>query len=138
MHTKSCSKNKSGFGIIEILFSVIIVALLTAIILLFIPAKNDAVKKQQKDIQMISKAIQTYSVENGGKLPANITEKSVEICKTHAVTCRGLVDLAVLTQNEKYLVSMPVNPRGESENGVGYTIKKDANGKVVVMALNEI
>lgn len=132
------SKRLAGFGVIETLFSVLILALFSAIIILLIPQKNDYSKKQQKDINSISKAIEKYSANNSGQLPATITGKSIEICKTHAVSCKGLIDLAVLTQNEKYLVSLPVNPIRESENGTGYAIRKDADGKIIVTALNEI
>jgi prepilin-type N-terminal cleavage/methylation domain-containing protein len=52
-------------------------------------------------------------------------------------SCTGLIDLSVLTDNEKYLTSMPKDPNGVcNTNGICYTISKSANGRMTVAAPN--
>lgn len=45
-----------------------------------------------------------------------------------------MIDLTVLTTNEKYLISIPFDPSGSSTNGTGYNIFKDANNRLTVTA----
>lgn len=81
----------------------------------------------------IINAVYQYSIDNNGTIPASITATQTEICKTGA-TCTGLIDLSVLSDNEKYLTSFPFDPTGASTNGAGYEIKKTANNRVTVTA----
>jgi type II secretory pathway pseudopilin PulG len=131
------SKNTAGFGIVEILLSVLIISLIIAITILFIPAKPDD-KQQMKDIETISTAVRNYTTNNKGNLPSTITDFPTEICKTDAHDCTGFVNLSVLTVDEKYLRAIPVNLNAESTNGTGYAIKKTGDREVVVTALSGI
>lgn len=126
-----------GFTLLEILLVVAAIAILAGIVIVAInPGKqlgetNNA--QRRTDVNTLLNAVYQYSVDNKGVLPASVTTTQTEVCKTGG-TCTGLIDLSVLTTNGKYLVSIPVDPTGSSANGAGYEIKKDANGRVTVVA----
>lgn len=95
--------------------------------------------QRQSNVNTILNAVYQYSIDNNGTLPAGITTTQTEICKTGtlAATCTtaGLVDLSVLTLNEKYLTAIPNDPNGTcATNGVCYEILKTANGRITVVA----
>ena len=126
-----------GFTLIEILLVVAAIAILAGIVILAInPNKQlgDTRNAQRhSDVLAILNAVYQYSLDNSGSLPASITTTQTEICKTGG-TCTSLIDLAVLTTNAKYLVSIPFDPSGSSTNGAGYEIKKTADNRVTVVA----
>lgn len=133
------SRNLKGFTLLEVLLVVAIIAILAGIVILALnPAKQlaDARNAQRwSDVNTILNAVYQYSIDNNGNIPATITTTPTEICKTGASSCEGLVDLSVLTTNEKYLVSIPIDPNGTcNANGVCYEINKTANGRITVSA----
>ncbi len=134
MRTNQLNK---GFTLIEILLVVAAIAILAGIVILAInPAKQlgDTRNAQRKaDVNTILNAVYQYTIDNNGTLPSAITTTQTEICKTGG-TCTSLIDLSVLTTDEKYLVSVPYDPTGGSTNGAGYEIKKSANGRITVVA----
>ena len=75
-----------------------------------------------------------YLLDNNGNIPASITANETDICSTGAADCTGLIDLSVLTNNGKYLVSLPKDPQNGDATNTHYAIKKDANERVVVNA----
>lgn len=91
--------------------------------------------QRRSDVTTILNAIYQYSIDNNGSLPTGITASSTEICRTGG-TCAGLIDLSVLTTNEKYLVSIPIDPSSTSTNGTGYYVKKTTYNRVNVSAPN--
>ncbi len=129
-------KAERGFTLIEILLVVAALSILAGIVILAInPIKQlgDTRNSQRRvDVTTILDATHQYLIDNGS-LPGTITTAATEICKTGG-TCAGLIDLTVLTTNEKFLVSMPYDPNGSSSNGTGYNISKDANNRVTVSA----
>jgi len=56
-----------------------------------------------------------------------------EICQTDA-GCSGLADLSVLTDNQVYLIKMPVDPQETSANQTGYYIVQNDDDRVIVCA----
>ncbi|MCK5080832.1 MAG: type II secretion system protein [Candidatus Moranbacteria bacterium] len=131
------NKNKKGFTLLEILLVVATIAILAGIVIIAInPSKQlaDTQNAQRwSDVNAILNGVYQYSVDNNGSLPANITNTDTEICKTDA-SCSGLIDLSVLTDDEKYLVAIPFDPTGSSTNGGGYEISKSSNGRITVIA----
>lgn len=137
----SKTKKQSGFTLIEILLVVAIISILAGIVIFAInPSKQLSASKnaqRSSDVTTILNSVYQYSIDNNGTLPASVTAltagTATEICKTGA-TCTGLVDLSVLTTDEKYLTSIPVDPIGASTNGAGYEISRSANNRVTVSA----
>ena len=88
----------------------------------------------------ILNAVYQYAIDNNGDIPASIPNAgdcegaiTYEICNTGA-GCTGLVDLAVLTNSERYLTAIPQDPVGASTNGAGYQIIKSNNERITVCA----
>ena len=82
-------------------------------------------------------AIQQYQIDNGGKLPATIPMSEKAICQTGSSSCAGFVDLSVLTNNQLYIVNIPIDPKCSStacKPSTGYTVWKDGTGKIHVKA----
>ena len=130
-------KKKKGFTLIEILLVIAILAILAGIVIIAVnPFKQlaDARNSQRRaDATTILNAVYQYTVDNNGSLPASITTTPTAACATGG-TCTGIIDLSVLTANEKYLVSLPKDPSSGTTNSTGYNISKSANGRVTVAA----
>ena len=96
---------------------------------------GDTKNAQRKtDVNIILNAVYQYAIDNNGTIPPTITASSTEICKTLA-DCGSLIDLGVLTTNEKYLAVIPVDPKGGVEaTGTGYYISKTVNNRITVTA----
>jgi prepilin-type N-terminal cleavage/methylation domain-containing protein len=140
---KTLKQNSKGFTLLEVLLVVAIIAILAGIVIIAInPGKNlgDTRNSQrQADVTTILNGVYQYSLDNNGSLPSGITTTATEVCATGASSCTSLVDLATLTTNGKYLVSMPKDPQCGTgtvcaTNGTGYKISKDANGRITVTA----
>lgn len=136
--------NKKGFTLIEVLLVVAIIAIIAGIVILAInPRKqldesNDS--RRRADVQTILNAVYQFAIDNGGQIPVTITTAQTEICLTGSgvasATCGALIDLEALTNNERYLVSIPLDPSGATTTfGTGYHIRKSANGRVTVIAV---
>lgn len=146
-----------GFTLLEVLLVVAVIAILAGIVIIAInPGKNlgDSRNAQRSaDVSTILNATYQYSLDNNGVLPPvgsrtgavvipTAPTAAAEICNTTTVTCTGLVDLAVLTTNGKYLVAIPKDPQaptcttGCGANGTGYSVQKDANGRLTINAMN--
>lgn len=139
---KKLLRSQKGFTLIEILLVVAAIAILAGIVILAInPNKQlgDTRNAQRRaDVNTILNAVYQYTIDNNGTLPNTISAFSTEICATGAPagTCAGvgLIDLSVLTTNEKYLTSIPSEPQKINDNGAGYKIKKSDNGRITVSA----
>ncbi len=133
---KKLFRSPRGFTLIEILLVVAAIAILAGIVIVAInPGKQlgDTRNAQRRsDVTTILNAAYQYSLDNNGTLPASVTTTPTEICATGAASCTGLVDLAVLTLNEKYLTAIPSEPQKTNASGAGYMISKSANGRITV------
>jgi len=137
-------KNREGFTLIEILIVIGIISILAAIVIVainparqFFQARN---AQRRSDVNTILNAVYQYAIDNNGSLPASVPTSADcsgtatnEVCKTGG-TCTSLVDLSVLTTDETYLVSIPLDPQGETTNGAGYHVAQSSNGRVTVCA----
>lgn len=130
--------NKKGFTLLEILLVVASIAILAGIVIVAInPGKQlgDTRNSQRRaDVNTILNAVYQYTIDNDGTIPSAITETVTEVCATGAPSCTSLIDLSVLTTDEKYLVTIPNEPQKTNANGAGYNISKSANGRVTVEA----
>lgn len=139
--------SRRGFTLLEILLVVAAIGILAGIVILAInPGKQlgDTRNAARKiDVNTIINGVYQYSLDNNGNLPSGLstttclTTATNNICKTTIATssCSGFVDLSVLTQNEKYLVSIPIDPSVSSvATGTGYFVRKTVNGRVEVCA----
>ncbi len=136
----SIKKEQKGFTLLEVLLVVAIIAILAAIVIIAInPSKNlsDTRNTQrQNDVAQILSAVWQYSVDTNA-VPTSITTTATEICATGAASCTGLIDLSVVTTNEKYITAIPKDPQCTTTcatNGTGYRIMKSANGRITVSA----
>lgn len=131
-------RSQRGFTLLEILLVVAAIAILAGIVILAInPNKQLGMTRdaqRRSDINTILNAVYQYAIDNNGTLPATITSSSTDICKT--ASCAGLIDLSVLTANQKYLVAIPSDPTASSTNAntSSYQISKNANGRITVSA----
>lgn len=139
----SLKQDKRGFTLIEILLVIGIISILAAIVIIAInPARQFAQSRNAQrwsNVNTILNASHQYAIENNGVLPDTISSTTAkEICRTGATSCTGLTDLSVLTANEKYVVSIPIDPLCSATicdpNGTGYKIIQSANGRVTVSA----
>jgi prepilin-type N-terminal cleavage/methylation domain-containing protein len=125
-----------GFTLIEILLVVAAIAILAGIVILAInPSKQlgDTRNAQRRaDVLAILNAVYQYEVDLGGKNDV-VPDYTVEICRTGA-ECSGYADLSMLTDAEKYLTSMPIDPQAGDRGGTGYFIYRTENNRLVVEA----
>jgi len=137
--------NKKGFTLLEVLLVVGLIAILAGIVIVAInPNKQLGDTRnapRRSDVATILDAVYQYSIDNNGAVPSTITTTATEICKTgvsqSTCTTDGLIYLGVLTTNEKYLTSLPIDPScptGCAANGTGYEILKTANNRITVNA----
>lgn len=142
IHNKEYMKQK-GFTLLEILLVVAAIAILAGIVIVAInPGKQLGETRnaqRRADVNTILNAVYQYTLDNSGTLPTGIQESATcsgatnEVCKTGG-TCTNLVDLSVLTTNQKYLTSVPYDPSSATTNSTKYIIVKSANGRLTVCA----
>lgn len=130
-------KSKKGFTLLEILLVVAAIAILAGIVIVAINPNKQLGEtrnaQRRSDVNTILNAVYQYTIDNNGILPTSITTTATAVCKTGG-TCTGLIDLGILTLNEKYLTAIPADPTGSTANSSGYNILKTANGRITVSA----
>ena len=127
--------NTKGFTLLEILLVVAAISILAGIVILAInPSKQLAdVRNAQRrvDVNTILNAVLQYKVDHNGGLPEPVTGYAIStieyyICPTfysEQGNCEGKVDLLDLTDNQKYLVTIPFDPSVPDVSNTGYKIK---------------
>lgn len=129
---------QKGFTLIEVLLVVALIAILAGIVILAInPSKQiaDTNNAQRRvDVNTILNAVYQYSIDNSGVFPAGIPLENCEAVSTNEIcrtgfSCADKVDLSVLTDNKRYLVSLPTDPTASTTLGIGYYIgRTNTNG----------
>lgn len=125
-----------GFGLLEVLLVLSVVVLITAAILLSLNPKremSDARNSQRyTDMNLIVNAVYKYALDNGGKMPANLSQNLSEIC--FGDDCKdGMVNLSELLKDGKYLPTELKDPMVSF--GTGYKIRLEGD-KIKIVAPN--
>ena len=137
-------KRFKGFSSVEMGITVIlIIAVMSIIVLYFNPTKKIAQKRNDQrteDVTKVLNALSQYASDNNGTLPDGIpvsnecNRSEYEMCKTNGSDCTNLVELEGFSNNQKYINSLPVDPRNDSANGTGYNIVQNESGRITVCA----
>ncbi|MEI7620399.1 MAG: FISUMP domain-containing protein [Candidatus Falkowbacteria bacterium] len=126
---------KKAFTLLEILLVVAAIAILAGIVVLAINPSRQLAKarnaQRSMDVNTIQKAVYEYSIDHNS-LSGVVSTTPLEICRSGASTCSGLIDLSFLTNGSTYLTSLPVDPQVASLNGTGYVIYLLPSGRPVV------
>jgi len=139
-------KTRRAFTLIELLLVIGIIAILASIVIVAInPTKQlgDARNAQRRsDVNTVLNAVYQYAIDNNGTLPGDIpTGSAKQVCEsaTTGTACTSVapdgvegVDLSSLVGT--YIVGVPEDPQDATAGTTGYTIIKDANGRVTVAA----
>jgi prepilin-type N-terminal cleavage/methylation domain-containing protein len=138
-------KNGAGFTLIEILLVVALIALLAGIVIfaINIPKQlgDGRNARRMSDVNTILNAVHQYVLDNHGTFPNKIRQNNScsgfplnEICQSGAADCTNLTDMTVLTDNQKYLTAIPIDPSISTGNNTGYFIDISTNNRVTVCA----
>lgn len=87
--------------------------------------------QRRSDVNTILNAIYQYAIDHNGQIPTSIPSVEHEICQSGEEDCSGFVNLSQLQGT--YLVKLPADPHAKGK-GTGYTVKRDASGRVSVFA----
>jgi len=137
---------EKGFTLIEILLVIALIAILSAITIVALnPMKQFGQAKNTtrvSHVNAILNAVNQYTLDNAGVIPSTVPTGTActasldyEICQTGSACSTG-VDLHVLTDQERYIVSIPVDPASTSTSGTGYSIIKSEFGRITVCAIS--
>lgn len=133
---------RRGFTLLEILLVIAAIGILAGIVIFAInPNKQlgDTRNAQRRvDVNTILNAIYQYSIDNYGLGMGQIDTTEREICIKEAdpnvcLSVNGIM-LQELTDNGKYLVSIPHDPLVNSPVISGYRVIATAEGRITVKA----
>jgi len=155
---------RSGFTLIEVLIVIAIIAILAAVVIVainpgrqFKQANNSS---RWSHVNTILDSVHQYMVDNNGVPPFGTSGAPfgpLEICNKNfgeVKVCTGMVDLSTLSDNQRYVVKLPVEPlpalkrlewHGTAygppdgdlktdDTGIGYSISKTQFDRITVHA----
>jgi prepilin-type N-terminal cleavage/methylation domain-containing protein len=139
--------SQRGFTLLEVLLVVAAIAILAGIVIFAVNPGEILAKmrnsERQADLNMLVNALYQYALDNNGIFPADVVEgadlclenEDIEVCKTGVNSYCG-IDLALLTEDQKYLVAVPEDPQGyiDDTDGSGYRVMKNEFGRIVACA----
>ncbi len=135
---------QKGFTLIELLVVIGILAVLLAITLIAInPARQFAQAnntKRNSDVKQILNAVGAYVADNKG-----VTPSQIPVGTASAISSTGVNICAILVP--EYIPALPADPSATDPSDVeevtpgdcgtydtGYTIRRDASGRITVLA----
>lgn len=140
-----------GFTLIELLVVIGILAILLSITLIAINPSarfgqaNDT--KRRSDVTQILNAIGQYTATNTGQLPTEVSGLTVNTPEAFNSSSTILAPLCAKLVTD-YMAALPADPTLNNQAGVsdcaaptwdtGYSISRDANGRVTVSAPNAV
>lgn len=141
---KTKISNKKGFTLVEVLLVVVIIAILAAIVIVAInPGRQISQSnntQRNSDVRTILNAVQEYSIDNRGALPAGIPDEAAAGTATVVGSGVGQIDICddlVPT----YIAEMPYDPTATGADFVdctdydsGYTILLNTDDRIEVTA----
>lgn len=145
-------KSQKGFTLIELLVVIGVIAILAAIVLVAVnPGRQFAQARdtqRRSDLYSITNAIYQYMAEHNGVLPDTDEDDASSNFPTSA-TCIGTdgscFNLSIAGNEDDtepvvptYIADIPVDPSTGDPTNTGYTIFKDANGRLVASASGEL
>jgi hypothetical protein len=130
--------NSHGVPRIGIIFAFVIGACLMGLFIKY-NARDIGISRntmREIDVQTIISAIHQYYIDNGSYIYNQIPVAEIEICKSDAKSCKGFLDLSMLTKDKKYLEQIPVDPQAGLYNGSGYAVlRSPESGRILVFSL---
>ena len=130
---------QSGFTLIEILVVIGIIAILAAVVIVALnPARQFAQARNTQrsaNVNAILNAVWQRMVDNKGLWSSTCATATVTLpaTATNIGTGVGLINLEDCVVST-YLPSMVVDPSGGTATDTGYTIARDASGRITVAA----
>lgn len=88
--------------------------------------------QRRSDLLLIITAYGEYAKDNNLALE-NLPKEQVEICQS-GKNCQGLLDLSGVADGKKYLKTLPIDPKNNSQNGTGYFLGQGVDGRIKASA----